>query len=182
MTCVGIWTFGNFSLLSFFHNPIKYFKDSVFVSEMTSVLFCFPLPPSHVLDNWEKCTLTPLSWLVTLSGPGQDCGTSAPSSRTIWFESGDFQSWVMDQWSASDLAFSSFFFFLPLMVSVCECVFGGGGCWESSKTWPTSTNKEVTAGNKRVWFLWVTFTVRLNVSWWFARAERNHFTQHMLWT
>lgn len=178
MARVVIWAFSNFSHLNFFHHPIQYFKDSM----MNSVLCGFPLTPSHVLDNWEKCMLTPLSWLVTLSGPGQDGGPSAPSSWTIWFESRDFQSWVMDQWSASDLAFSSFFFFfLPLMVSVC--VYGGvGGCWESSRTWPTSTNKEVTAGNKWVWSLWVTFAVRLNASWWFARAERNHFTQHMLWT
>lgn len=121
MACVVIWAFSNFSHLNFFRHPIQYFKDSM----MNSVLRCFPLTPSHVLDNWEKCMLTPLSWLVTLSGPGQHCGPSAPSSWTIWFESRDFQSWVMDQWSASDLAFSSFFFFFPWW-SVCVCVWGVG--------------------------------------------------------
>lgn len=98
-----------------------------FVSVVTSGLLCTLLPPSQVLDNWEKCALTPQSWPVTLSGLGQGCDTSAPWSWTIWFEGKDFQSWVSGQWSA--LAFSSLF---ALMVSVC---------WESSKTWQRPTNK-----------------------------------------
>lgn len=107
-----------------------------FVNGVTSVLPCFPLPSSHILDNWEKCALTPQSWSVTLRGPGQHCGTSAPWSRTIWFEGRDFQSWVMDQWSASCLAFWDLFFLSPWWF------FGG---WESTKT----TNKEVTSANNK---------------------------------
>lgn len=129
-------------LLLLEHNWVFQGLPWIFVSVLTPALLCIPLPPSHVLDNWEKCALTPQSSPVTLSGPGQDCGTFAPWSWTIWFEGGDFQSWVMDQWSATSVAFSALFF-LALMGSVDE----GAGGWEKKKYWPTNKKRDST----RVW-------------------------------
>lgn len=123
-----VWWVHQLQLLSW---PNLVFQRLViFVSVVTSVLLCFPLPSSHVLDNWEKCALTPQSWSVTLSGPGQDCGTSAPWSRTIWFEGRlKAESWISGQPVA--WPFHPFFFF-----SLTVCVDGGGGGFRKRRAKP----------------------------------------------
>lgn len=107
-------------------------------SAMTSVLLCILLPPSHVLDNWEKCTLTPPKLLGDIEWPGAGLRhlCSLKPDNLIWRRR---LSKLSHGSVVSQCPFHWPFSFFSLMVSVDG---------EGEKAWPTPTNKEVPAGNK----------------------------------